>query len=103
MQYGYGPKGASVIVYRNGSYRRFQYFAYARWPGGLFGSPSMAGTRPGGNIAQAWAALMVLGQEGYMNVRATHSRTCVTRANADGGRVTPTMATGHTRSRSRAT
>ena len=72
MQYGYGPKGASVIVYRNGSYRRFQYFAYARWPGGLFGSPSMAGTRPGGNIAQAWAALMVLGQEGYMNVRATH-------------------------------
>jgi glutamate/tyrosine decarboxylase-like PLP-dependent enzyme len=63
-----------VVVYRNKGYRRFQYFSYARWPGGLFGSPSLTGTRPGGNIAQAWAALMVLGQEGYLNVRTSTDR-----------------------------
>lgn len=43
-------------------------FAYTDWPGGLFGSPSMSGTRPGGNIASSWAAIMSLGQEGYLSV-----------------------------------
>ncbi len=41
-------QGASVVLYRNSDYRKYQYFAYSHWPGGLMGSPSMAGTRPGG-------------------------------------------------------
>ena len=28
----------------------------------------MSGTRPGGNIASSWAAIMSLGQEGYLSV-----------------------------------
>jgi len=64
-KYGFGPKGASVVLYRNGDIRKHQYFAYSTWPGGLFGSPSMAGTRPGGNIAQAWATLRHLGEDGF--------------------------------------
>ncbi|CAH1773626.1 unnamed protein product [Owenia fusiformis] len=67
-KYGFGAKGASVVLYRNAEIRKFQIFAYADWPGGLFGSPSMAGTRPGGNIAAAWAALKGMGVEGYMNM-----------------------------------
>jgi len=69
-KYGYGTKGASVVLYRNEAYRRHQIFAYSQWPGGLFGSPSMSGTRPGGNIAAAWATLRALGEEGYMEMAA---------------------------------
>jgi sphinganine-1-phosphate aldolase len=67
-KYGYTSKGASVILYRNAELRSYQYFAYASWPGGLFGSPSLTGSRPGGAIAAAWAALVSLGQDGYMNI-----------------------------------
>jgi glutamate/tyrosine decarboxylase-like PLP-dependent enzyme len=34
------------------------------WSGGLYVSPTIAGSRPGGLIAGAWAALMALGLEG---------------------------------------
>ena len=39
-----------MILYKNEEIRKHQIFAYSRWPGGLFGSPSMAGTRPGGKF-----------------------------------------------------
>lgn len=55
-------------MYRSADIRRYQIFAYADWPGGLFGSPGMAGTRPGGNIASSWAVMMSLGQNGYLDV-----------------------------------
>lgn len=57
-----------MILYRNIDYRKHMYFAYAAWPGGLFGSPSMSGTRPGGMIAQAWASMVSLGEEGYVKI-----------------------------------
>jgi sphinganine-1-phosphate aldolase len=66
-KYGYSSKGASVVIYRDSELRSYQYFAYSEWPGGLFGSPSMAGSRPGGMIAAAWAALVAMGQDGYMD------------------------------------
>lgn len=65
-KYGYAAKGASAILYRSAELRRFQFFVCTDWPGGLYGSPTMAGTRPGGAIAAAWAALMSLGEEGYL-------------------------------------
>ena len=46
-QYIHVCQGSSVIVYRNADIRKYQIFAYSEWPGGLFGSPSMSGTRPG--------------------------------------------------------
>ncbi len=67
-KYGYSSKGASCLIYKSQQLREYQYFAYAQWPGGLFGSPSMAGSRPGGMIAAAWAALVGMGQSGYMDI-----------------------------------
>jgi glutamate/tyrosine decarboxylase-like PLP-dependent enzyme len=67
-KYGYAPKGASVILYRNPELRRYQYFAYTDWPGGIYASPSMTGTRPGGAIAASWAILHRLGYEGYQDI-----------------------------------
>ncbi|XP_013419086.1 sphingosine-1-phosphate lyase-like, partial [Lingula anatina] len=60
--------GASVVLYRSEELRKYQIFAYSGWPGGLFGSPSMAGSRPGGTIAAAWAAMRVLGEDGYTDI-----------------------------------
>ncbi|MBI5524712.1 MAG: aspartate aminotransferase family protein [Deltaproteobacteria bacterium] len=67
-KYGFSAKGASTIIYRDAGLRRHQFFAWADWPGGLYGSPSMTGTRPGGAIAAAWAALMHFGEEGYLEI-----------------------------------
>jgi glutamate/tyrosine decarboxylase-like PLP-dependent enzyme len=70
-KYGYAAKGASVVLYRNKEIRRHQFFSYADWPGGLYGSPTMTGTRPGGAIAAAWAALRYLGEDGYLRLART--------------------------------
>jgi glutamate/tyrosine decarboxylase-like PLP-dependent enzyme len=67
---GYAAKGASVIAYRTQELRRFQYFVSTDWPGGLYGSPTMLGTRPGGAIAAAWAAIVALGRDGYRDMAA---------------------------------
>jgi sphinganine-1-phosphate aldolase len=64
-KYGYSARGASVILYRDRELRRHQFFATSDWPGGLYGSPTLAGSRPGGAIAAAWAVLKYLGAEGY--------------------------------------
>ena len=40
-------QGASVVVYKNEEIRKHQLFSYTGWPGGLFGSTTMAGTRSG--------------------------------------------------------
>ena len=65
---GYASKGASVVLYKTTELRRYQYYVDVNWPGGLFASPTMQGTRPGGVIASAWAAMMALGEDGYMDM-----------------------------------
>lgn len=67
-KYGYAAKGASVVLYRDASLRKHQYFAYTDWPGGIYVSPSMTGTRPGGAIAAAWAVMHRLGHDGYLEI-----------------------------------
>ena len=64
-KYGLAPKGASTITYRDMSYLRHQFFVSTDWPGGIYASPTMPGTRPGSAIAAAWAAMMALGEDGY--------------------------------------
>jgi len=64
-KYGYCAKGASTVLYKTRALRRHQFVVYTDWSGGLYGSPSMAGTRAGGPIAAAWAAMHFLGEHGY--------------------------------------
>lgn len=64
-KYGYGAKGSSAVVYRNSELRKNQYYVYTEWPAGLYASPSVTGTRPGGAIAAAWAIMHYLGKSGY--------------------------------------
>ena len=76
-KYGYAAKGASVILYRDKALRRHQLFASTDWPGGIYASPTMTGTRPGGAIAAAWAVLNFLGEDGYLRIADTVMRTTV--------------------------
>jgi sphinganine-1-phosphate aldolase len=39
----------------------------ADWPGGIYGSPTIAGSRSGYLIACCWATLMYYGREGYVD------------------------------------
>ncbi|MBW2486267.1 MAG: aspartate aminotransferase family protein [Deltaproteobacteria bacterium] len=65
-KYAYTPKGVSAVMYRNRDLRKFQIFAYADWPGGVYATPCLAGGRPGGMLAAAWAAFHYLGEEGFV-------------------------------------
>lgn len=67
-KYGYAAKGASLILYRTRELRRAQIFVTTDWTGGIYASPTMTGTRPGGAIAAAWAILNYLGEEGYTRI-----------------------------------
>lgn len=65
-KYGYTPKGASLVLYSDKKYRRYQYTVTTDWPGGVYGSPSVNGSRAGGIIAACWATLLSFGLEGYV-------------------------------------
>lgn len=64
-KYGYAAKGASTILHRSPDTWAHQTFSAADWPAGAMTTPTVAGTRPGGAIASAWAVLHYLGVEGY--------------------------------------
>ncbi|MDT8989621.1 aspartate aminotransferase family protein [Curvibacter sp. APW13] len=67
-KYGFASKGASTITYRNLDYLKHQMFVQQDWPGGVFASPALLGTRPGGAYAAAWAAMQHFGQSGYRDL-----------------------------------
>jgi glutamate/tyrosine decarboxylase-like PLP-dependent enzyme len=49
----------------------FIHVAVTEWSGGLYVSPTIAGSRPGGLIAGAWAAMLSLGEEGEIIILIT--------------------------------
>ncbi|KAG8507360.1 Sphingosine-1-phosphate lyase 1, partial [Galemys pyrenaicus] len=65
-KYGYAPKGSSVLLYSDKKYRSYQFFVATDWQGGIYASPTIAGSRPGGISAACWAALMHTGENGYV-------------------------------------
>ena len=67
-KYGFTAKGASVVIYKDKDLRRFQFYVSKDWPGGMFASPTVTGTRPAGSIAAAWATLNAYGEEGYLKL-----------------------------------
>jgi len=66
-KYGYAAKGTSVVLYRGQQLRHFQYYTSTEWPGGLYFSPTFAGSRPGALSAACWAAMTSIGAEGYLS------------------------------------
>jgi glutamate/tyrosine decarboxylase-like PLP-dependent enzyme len=66
-KYGYAAKGTSVVLYRGLDLRRYQYFTATEWPGGMYFSPTFAGSRPGALSAVCWAAMLSMGEKGYLD------------------------------------
>lgn len=64
-KFGFAAKGASVVLYRSMDYLRRQFFLTTDWPGGIYVSPTLLGSRSGGPIATAWAVLHKMGADGY--------------------------------------
>jgi sphinganine-1-phosphate aldolase len=65
-KYGYAAKGTSVVLYRGHELHHFQYYTNTDWPGGLYFSPTLTGSRPGALSASCWAALVTIGEKGYL-------------------------------------
>lgn len=66
-KFGFCPKPASTIFYRSPDAAACQPFDVDDWPGGRFVTATLAGTRPGGAIAGAWATLHAMGEQGYVD------------------------------------
>ncbi|SCU87912.1 LADA_0E06986g1_1 [Lachancea dasiensis] len=66
-KYGFAPKGSSIILYRNRELRMHQYFLSSDWVGGLYGSPTLAGSRPGALVVGCWATMVRMGERGYVD------------------------------------
>jgi glutamate/tyrosine decarboxylase-like PLP-dependent enzyme len=66
-KYGYAAKGTSVVLYRGRDLLHHQYYTATDWPGGLYFSPTFAGSRPGALSAACWAALTAIGEQGYLD------------------------------------
>jgi sphinganine-1-phosphate aldolase len=65
-KFGYSLKGISVVLYRTPDLRRAQYFCCPKFPGGLYSTPAIAGSRSSGLIVQCWASMIHLGESGYL-------------------------------------
>jgi sphinganine-1-phosphate aldolase len=65
-KYGFAPKGSSVVLYREQRFRNYQWFCCPDWPGGIYATPTIGGSRAGGIVAACWAALLYFGRDGYV-------------------------------------
>lgn len=81
-KYGYCAKGASTVSFRSEALRQHMIFEVSDWPAGKMVTPTLAGTRPGGAIAAAWAVMRYLGVDGY---RQRHGLVQETRARIEAG------------------
>jgi sphinganine-1-phosphate aldolase len=67
-KYGYAPKNASVVLYRNRDLRKHAWFVCSSTTEYAVINPTMQSSRTGGPIAAAWAILRFLGEEGYQRI-----------------------------------
>jgi glutamate/tyrosine decarboxylase-like PLP-dependent enzyme len=67
-KYGYCPKPASTILWRDQDMKRFHYVHPSDWPGGQYSTAGFLGSRPAGSIYAAWSVLRYLGSEGYLRL-----------------------------------
>ncbi len=64
-KYGYVPKNASVVMYRNRDLRQHAWFVSTETTGYAVINPTVQSTRTGGPVAAAWAMFRYMGEAGY--------------------------------------
>lgn len=93
-KYGFAPKGSSILMFSSPSLRHAMYTLVTDWTGGIYATPTILGSRPGGVIAATWAALRTHGVGGYVET---------TRRIVSATKVLPTRMCSHARSSSPST
>ena len=81
-KFGFCPKPASTVLFRRRTDMERAVMGTDQWPHGLFATPTVSGTRPGGAVAAAWAVLNHLGWQGYRDI--ARRLMALTRAYVDG-------------------
>jgi glutamate/tyrosine decarboxylase-like PLP-dependent enzyme len=64
-KYFYAPKGSSIILFKNKELRNCLTFVKMDWPGGFYVTPSFVGSSSGTNIAETWASILYMGNNGF--------------------------------------
>lgn len=64
-KYGYAPKGASVVLFRDAELKKCSMFVDVTSPGYVFVNQAVLSSRPEGPLAAAFAVIKYLGVEGY--------------------------------------
>lgn len=67
-KFGFCPKPASTLFFRDEAGATAGGFDLDVWPNGRFATGTLVGTRPGGAVASAWAVLRFLGRDGYTRI-----------------------------------
>jgi len=67
-KYGFAARGTSLVLYRDQALQRRAAFQLDDWSGGPYRTATMAGSRPGGMIAAAWAILHHYGESGLLEL-----------------------------------
>ena len=67
-KYGYAPKNASVILYRNRELRQFAWFVCSSTTEYVVINSTTQSSRTGGPIAASWAILRFMGEEGFQDI-----------------------------------
>lgn len=67
-KFGFCPKPASTVFYRDKDKANHHHFDFSGWPSGRFFTSTICGTRPAGGVAGAWATFQYLGVEGYRDI-----------------------------------
>jgi glutamate/tyrosine decarboxylase-like PLP-dependent enzyme len=64
-KYGYAPKGASVVLFRDPELKKLSMYVDVSSPGYVFVNQAVLSSRPEGPLAAAFAVMKYLGVEGY--------------------------------------
>lgn len=63
-KYAYGPKGCSILLFREKKTREYQFYCNTTWNGGIYATTCIAGSRPGAVIVGTWASMREMGRNG---------------------------------------
>ncbi len=67
-KYGYTPKGASAVIFRDAELKKHSMFVDVSNPGYVFVNPAVLSSRSVGPLAAAFAVIRYLGERGYLNL-----------------------------------
>lgn len=64
-KYGYSPKGASIVLFRNSEIKKYSMYVDVSSPGYVFVNQAVLSSRPEAPLAAAFAVIKYLGKDGY--------------------------------------